>query len=419
MTIIFFLLTSIFTNNYAIINTDFESVITIDREFGIQKAKPLFLGIIGSYDEHFAVLLQRIKELLEKSGQLMIVEDYVNLPTTKSEITSLFNKNYDIALYITNLPGQALELRLYDVGQGTMLLGKKCKNYGLTSHEWARVIADDIWRVLMGEQSPFLTKIAFIKKPQKSARKLWQLCVSDWDGELCSPLFSSRVACVTPSWNMKSNVPFLFYSEFTSRNVRLMATDLEGHKRTVLDLDGTLVGIGSSQYQENFIYCRSGVIWEYHYDAEAKKSMHKALIEHKKPCASPSLCSNGDIIYCCAGKIYYYNHTTQQKICITPDGYCVAPAFCEKNNKIIYSKRVKSSMQLCSYDLHTKLHEQLTFDQGDKIDACWSPCGTYVAFCYTHAGTNRIGVLHTRTKKYWFITSTDVQCSYPTWSTVF
>ena len=72
-------------------------------------------------------------------------------------------------------------------------------------------------------------------------------------------------------------------------------------------------------------------------------------------------------------------------------------------------------MQLFTYDLNNHKEEQITFGAGNKIDACWSPCGNYLLFCYQNNKLSRIARVHVVVKEINFITPETDFCSYAAW----
>ena len=76
-------------------------------------------------------------------------------------------------------------------------------------------------------------------------------------------------------------------------------------------------------------------------------------------------------------------------------------------------------MQLWVYDCVSKKHQQLTFDEGNKIDCCWSPCGNYLVYCFSHKRESRIVLMHVALKVKSVITPAGEHCSSPSWSPVY
>jgi Tol biopolymer transport system component len=411
----------------------------ISKKDQISQPMRLFLGIIGAENNPGAcsTLIATVKRCLESDGMFTIhVETMKSAPNKKSTVKKLFKQEYDCALFLTfEGDKKPIEWRIYDTLEGSMVKGKRHQDslsynssttggaYGRTS---AHVIAEDIVQELTGVRPPFSTKLAYRKQDVKKKKSL--LCVADFDGLREQVIIQSNRIIVAPEWNNDPGYPCIVFSEFTPSNVRLVMTDLNGHKRPLLDVDGTTVGISYAPWSDEVAYCRSGDIWHYHYDEQLKKGIHKLVIRDKGTCASPQLLESGDIIYCCSGKIKLYHTKDMSKTVITSDGYCVGPSYSNQAKKLVYSQRIDGSMQLFVGDIASGEHRQITFAskkrdtidyRSDKVDPCWAPDGVTAAFCWERDGVRRIAIINTITGTYRCITPAEDQCSYPAWSCYF
>ena len=72
--------------------------------------------------------------------------------------------------------------------------------------------------------------------------------------------------------------------------------------------------------------------------------------------------------------------------------------------------------QLFLYNTKTGVHKQITFDDGHKQEASWSPCGNYLAFGFSNDKVKRIAIQNVYTGKRIFVTSEHSVCTYPSWS---
>lgn len=384
---------------------------------------PLLIGIIGD-DNALDKLAALFKENLERSHQFLVtIKTFSSLRTT-TEISALFNEGFPLIVFLNATDkGGALEWRMYDATQVVMVKGKKYYKRDQWPVTWANNIADDVWIELLGSRGSFSTQIAYSKRVGKSS----YICSSDLLGRqerliVPSPL---EQACglgkhvrIAPCWYPDGEYPRLIFSEFTPSNVRLVMTDLHHRTRVVLDADGTHVGVSYARHGKEVVFVRSGSLWRHFFDPITNRSAYRPIIKNQGTCASPNLLENGDIIYCCKGKIYHYNAATQTQAPLIDKGYCVGPTVCEAKGLIGYSKKVGNTMQLFVYDMNQKTYRQLTYDDGDKIDPCWSPCGTWIAFCCEYQSASRIGIINIMTGVSYFITPEDVSCSYPAWSPV-
>ncbi len=391
----------------------------------------LCLGIIGETTSELAEIAELIVKALERSGQFKVTVNVFEQVKAKKAVVSLFDQGYGLALFINlSQEAQAIEWRIYNIAQATMIKGKRMYKRGGSLEGWAYNLADELWYALTQQPSSFSSKIAYIKRKQDAiGRTSCVVCTCDYDGSHEKEISHTCRGYVGLSWHPNSDFARLFCSQFTRFNLQLISLTLEGRKKILVDLDGTCVGISLSKDGSQGIYGRSGDIWRCVFNKSTKRSLHQCVIANDGKNMSPTLLENGDILFCsdsvtlarnlkqAAGPhLYYYHSDTKQIDPITYDGYCVGPAYCPLADKIAYSKRVNGIMQLFIFDRKKHIHEQLTFDLGNKIDCSWSPCGNYLVFCYEHDKKRSIVILHVLLKKRFFITDAANECSYPAWS---
>lgn len=400
-----------------------ESVVTVTIENQNKKGDtsnrmPVFIGILGNSGPEVATLATQLKQCLEISKQFDVTVETMISPKTKQAITTLVERGFVIAFFINaSIDNNYVEWRMYDTLQASMVKGKKIIKNNATLTDCAYIVANDMWQELMGQPGPFLSKLAYIKKiPNKKTRFHSQLCMADYNGDHERVLLDSSHIIIAPAWGPSPSNPYLVYSEFTAYNVRLMSIDFHHKRKVVVDFDGTNAGVSFTADGKDIVYGRSGGLWKYHYDSSLQKGYHALLVKDHDVCASPTLVSNGDVMYCSQGMIKRYINKTNERQILVKDGYNVGPTFHEKSGELVFSRRYKGCMQLFMYSTNTKKTEQLTFDQGDKTDPALSPCGNWVAYCLEQRGKSRINVMNVKTGHTYSITPENSICRYPSWS---
>lgn len=380
----------------------------------------LKIGVFGAgaASDECAKFIKILKQCLEWEQRFEVSTAIIKtVPSKKSEVTYLFDEGFDAALFIEfTAATRPIEWRLYDTKPGEMVCGRRCATSGYVK-DAACAIAARIIRELMAQDVPFMTKIAFIERDRARRRSL--LCLTGFDGGASEVLLFSRRILVAPSWGKDSKNPLILLSEFTPSNVRFVGIDMAGNKYTVMDEDGTSVGLSYSPVSDDVVYCRSGLIWLYHFDKAINRGEHRVIIREGELCAAPTLLSSGNVIYCSQGKIREWHSTTGQSVTLVGEGYSVAPSYSAVQNKILYSSRASGVMQLFVYDMATGQKTQITFDKGDKVDPTWSPCGNYAAFCWQSRRESRIAIINLIKKEYQFITPKERSCAFPSWSPAF
>ncbi|MCL4361047.1 hypothetical protein M1446_01675 [Candidatus Dependentiae bacterium] len=409
---------------FKLLTLAFFSFLFAEQEINLQNCEQIKTKIVPLLILNVNINDQNIIELLKKdlmmSGQFEVEIKSAEMPKKVSDITQYFDDGYSVINFLNiSDDGNYIESRIYDTAQGLMVKGFKI-DFNKNIEKFVHQLASKIWFQLTGEKSCFNSKIAYVKKVSKSrSQHRTQICFQDLNGEKEFKIVDTATVNVKPQWNNDKLNPGIWYSEFTKTNVRLMFSDLHQNRRIVFNFDGTLVGI--SCLDDEAVYCRSGNIWHFKYDDKQKKAVHTKLISMQGTSSSPNFTRNNSIVFACdfedrSSRICIYDFSDGQITTITNSGYCVAPCYSKGNNKIVYCKKDEGVMQLMLYDMNSKIHEQLTFDSGNKIDPCWSPCGNYVVFCFQTENLSRVKILNIRTKKSFFITSEKDLCSYPAWS---
>lgn len=397
----------------------------------------LLLGNINSDIERDCELWQiatGLQKALERSGQFSVaIQDFQEIKK-KKDITDLFVLGHSLVILLNHSGDKkAIEWRIYDATEGLMVQGKRLQKRGPLTRGYAYNIADELWPILTKQPSSFSTKLAYTKLKNKTlGRQQSVVCVSDFDGSFEEEIISVPGTYVGLYWHNNNNNPYLLCSEFTRFNVRLISVSMNHKKRVLLNFVGTCVGVSLSSDENQAVYCRSGNIWHYAYDQNLKKGSHVCLIKNDGKNTSPTILDNGDIIFCSDSKeirkgqnvakgpqVCYYHADNKTIELITKEGYCTGPTYCISSNTIAYSKKINGKMQIFSYSINTKKHKQLTFDDGNKIDCCWSPCGNYILFCYQKDKISRIAVFNLPLNKMFFITDAKSYCTSPSWSPIY
>ena len=390
-----------------------------------QKMK-LLVGVIEPVSSTLREMLPFIKKDLEFSGQFDVTVKGVAQLHTKNDIAQLFGQGYSLALFLNDsVSDDGIDWRVYDTTQVTMLKGSKYVKRGTLLRGWAHNIADSLWPVLTGDEGFFSTKIAYaqdVRSPKK--RKVKHIFVADYDGSHEQELVSVPTVSVAPRWNNDKKSPLLFYSEYTNKNVRLVAVNMQKKRKIASNFDGVNMLPAFSQDGKNVVYCAShgagNCQLHYYHKGSFKQITHNAGNN-----VSPTFSDDGKKIYFCSdyqtGKpqLYSYDVVSDNMIRLTHGGYCASPSYSPQRQKLAYSKIVNGVMQLFMYDTVTQEHVQMTFDKGNKEEYSWSPCGKFLLFSVEEGQKSRIALLNTITNERRYLTSDKQVCSYPTWSPVY
>lgn len=394
-----------------------------------QEKMKLLVGLINPTPslETIAAIIQNDLACKQQkfSGFNVALRTLTKTPSKKG-MKQFFLEGFNIVVFLSLGKDNTIEWRIYDALQTTMQQGKKIKllkNNEATGH----VVADQLWKLLTGQESIFLTKIAYCKSVKKGKQSLKDIYIQSphSDNAVC---FVQGGKLLASRWNKDQYAPLLLYSEVTQANIRLMSVGLDGTRKIVSNSDGLTMLANFSVDGQKVVYCASHKgscqIYYYYFDQKSKKGINKRLTYNNGNNTSPNICQNGDLIFCSdfetkSPQIYYLTQSTGDIKRLTEGGYCASPHFFEGNKTIAYSKLIGHEMQIFLYNLETKEHKQLTFDKGNKDECSWSPCGNYLAFVVKNGQSGRIAIHNMLTGERFYSTSDQEECSYPTWSCKF
>ena len=369
--------------------------------------------------QQLADVAERVKADLAFSEQFEVtVQKHAAVPS-KEEMKQV---GAPLALFIAEAGG-ALNWWLYDTLGPTMIKARRSAKRSSSWRWWAHNLADAVWPVLTGKESSFSSKIAYCKdtKQARSVRRTTCLCVADFDGTNERSVVDLPTVNVAPRWNRDSTTPLLFYSEYTRGNVRLMAVDADGARRKISNFDGINMLPSFSCDGAKVVYCASRD------DATCQlylceNNKLEKLTHNSGTNISPALDTDGSTLFYCsdtdlqAPQIYRMSLADRTCQRLTNGGSHGSLSFSAKRGLLAYTKRVNGIMQLFTFDPKTNAHTQLTFDQTNKHECSWSPCGNKLVFAIMRGSSGRLACLDLATKSQRYLTAQGVSAGYPSWS---
>jgi len=323
-----------------------------------------------------------------------------------------------LALFIIDA-GKALNWWLYDTLGPTMIKAQRSAKRGASWRWWAHNLADAVWPVLTGKESSFSSKIAYCKdtKQSKAVRRTTCLCVADFDGTNERSVVDLPTVNVAPRWNRDSANPLLFYSEYTRGNVRLMAVDHDGGRRKISNFDGINMLPAFSCNGEKVVYCASRDDTTCQLYLCQNNKLEK-LTHNSGTNISPALDSDGSMLFYCSDadlqspQIYCMNLVDRTCKRLTNGGSHGSLSFSTRRGLLAYTKRVDGIVQVFTYNPKTNNHTQLTFDQTNKHECSWSPCGNRLIFAVMRGNSGRLACLDLATKRQHYLTNQSVSACY-------
>ena len=162
---------------------------------------------------------------------------------------------------------------------------------------------------------------------------------------------------------------------------------------------------------------------------KAGRKVFKPLTNNRGHNVSPCVLANNDVVFCsdfASGQpqIYYLNMKTKQVRRLTSGkGYCAAPSYCAKTNKLVYIRPVKGAFQLFSLsldNLNAVGETQITSCAGSKQEPSWSECGRYIIFSIDQNYSKRqkvpqIAAMNYNSGQIRIMTNDQTPKSFPRW----
>lgn len=376
---------------------------------------PMAIIKLGTQSSDSDLFVELIAHDLSWSGHVDVhIEAKDTLPS-KKQIMTYADQGIALALFIEReVGGKSFDWRLYDTMQPAMIKGKRLTKKGPDARQWSHELCDIIWPLLTGQDGFFSSKIAYCKEVKCGNRRPRKhLVVADYDGS------NKRVLVPTVTLAPRWGNDILFYSESTNSNVRLMYLDARGKPHTAANFDGITMLPTVSEDGSKSIYCasRGRGSCQLYYSAPG---IFKQFTHNNGTNVSPTITPDGSKVYFCSDfrtghpAIYVADVPSGTPHELIANGLC--PSYSSKTNKIAYIKNCGGFMQVFTYDISTKRHEQMTFDRSNKDECSWSSCGNYLIFSRSAGTSSRIVVLNTLSKEQQFVTDSSEVCTYPAWS---
>lgn len=343
------------------------------------------------------------------------------LPSKKERMQ--LSQQYPFGIFMLE-KSTKIDVYIIDLNTNKTLIGKripKNKNSRLTGHTIANLIVEN----LTGNPGFFTTYIAYTKElltPKNPYIATKQLCISEYDGSNETVLVEKPGLIFGLRWDPE--FPRIFYSQHTTTNIQLrMVTPLK-KIHTIADNDGITMlpafipkqgiivsGTSNNRFSQLYKYNLQGITQLTFYEGNS---------------TAPSFCTVDNTLYFCSDFknnsphifTWHINEPIENAIELTPEGYCTSPVINSSGKVLAYTKLIKGYMQIFLYDVQTKMHRQMTFDQTNKESCSWSPCNTYLLYG-SSKNDSQIIQFNIITGKKKPITSPKDRCSNPAWSPVY
>lgn len=402
---------------------NFQNAVQIEAKKNSESS--LLIVALGSQDNDFTEVCDAIKRTLEFTGQFDVSVEFHHERFKKQAVLDLHDV-YDFVIFLNdNKKDNGYEWRLYDTYKATMQKGFRVSKDGKLARGWGYAVADSLIPVLTNNKAFASCKLLYTQKTKHGETLI---CVADFDGSYQTIISRSKTSLIAPRWNKDQEDPFVLFSKYTPSNIQLVSCSLYGKQSVAVNFDGlTMQPAFSADGKEILVSLSidgSSQIYHYGYDKKTEKISYTRLTYNTGNNLSPSFIDKDTIVFCSdyelgRPQIYQLKKSSGLVKRLTHGGSSVSPDYNPENKKIVYSKMIKGYMQVHMYDFLSEKEEQITFDKGHKQECTWSPCGNYLVYVFQEGNGQRLAAHSLLTGKRKFLTSSDKNCNYPSWSVLY
>ncbi|HEY2990347.1 MAG TPA: Tol-Pal system beta propeller repeat protein TolB [Candidatus Binatia bacterium] len=311
-----------------------------------------------------------------------------------------------------------VELRLYDVYQAKLLVGKKYTGKVRDFRRIAHKFADEIINQYTGTPGPFNTRIAYVSI---GGGALKEINLSHLDGTEKSQVTNNRSINLSPAWSPDGRM--LLYTSYRSGQRNLYLYDVVSGKETrIAEQNGSSIGGKWSPDGQTIAvsFERAGNTDLYLLDRSGRTL--RRLTEDKGIDVSATWSPDGNRLAFVSNRsgnpqIYTMDAQGGNVRRLTYSGsYNTSPDWSPKGDRIAYTGRVSGRFQIFTIGVQGGDPQQLTSGSGDNEDPSWAPDGRFIAFASNRGGRYGLYMMRDTGENQQRLTQSGGDATNPSWS---
>ncbi|MCH7549469.1 MAG: PD40 domain-containing protein, partial [Candidatus Krumholzibacteriota bacterium] len=348
---------------------------------------PLWMPPFETEEPAFTGPMQRLEQVVfgdfEFSGLFKVVR-------RAAASVGMDKTNYSVEVHgkVTRESGTMyFEGWVTDVVSGDFLGGKKYRVPDKSVRRVAHHFADEVVRLVTGEQGIASTRIVYVRK----GRQQWELVISDYDGYSPRVLVRQGMPLLNPRWADKNTA--IIYTSYRGGKPDLYIRYLTESKSTSLaSYSGlnyaadwsdrrrlALVALSKDGNSEIYVLEKSGTI--------RGRLTHNRAID-TAPCWSPS---GREIVFVSdrSGRPQLYvmeNDGGNLRRLTFTGGYNATPAWSPRGDLIAFVARMGSEFQIATITPDGRDGRLLTKSSRSHEDPRWAPDGRHIVYTERGAG---------------------------------
>jgi len=393
-----------------------EAIIYIDINSPGDKKLPIAVQpFIGN-----AEISNIIKDDLTFTGMFDCISDAAQIERPDQP----FNRNnwqgLGVELVVKGTVAHARDINVvisaYDMTNGKEVLRKEYSAASSLIRPIAHTIANDIYKLLTGQQSMFRSKISFVC--DRGAKK--ELCIMDWDGHRSQSIGLASDIMLTPRWSPDG--ARLIYSAQRNQqwSIYTLSTSTM-REQSLIRLSG--LSMAGNFFPDNkqfvFTYTKDGK--SDIYVSEVGASSATKLVTSSWIEVSPTVSPDGKNILFVSNRsggpqVFISDHRGDNVRRVTFQGsYNTSPAWSPKGDRIAYVSMMSGRNQIFTVKPDGSGATQLT-DKGSNEDPSFSPDGMFITFTSNRDGVKGIYIMSINGKNQVRITPKSSRATNSNWS---